>query len=107
MEFESVKAVLFDLDGTLIDTDDTLIARWERRLSRLTWLFPNHDPRPFLRRALTRAERPGNSFVSVLDRLYLDELFDELGQRLYRVRGLATPKTVAPILGADAMLTTL
>ncbi len=107
MTFESVEAVLFDLDGTLIDTDDTLIAQWARRLARLAWLFPQRDPRPFLRRALMQAETPGNAFVGLLDALYLDRVFAELGERLYRARGLATPKTVAPIIGVDVLLTAL
>lgn len=107
MIFESIEAVLFDLDGTLIDTDDTLIAQWERRLARLAWLFPNRDPRPLLRRALMQAETPGNAFISLLDALYLDGVFASLGERLYRARGLATPKTATPIVGVDALLIAL
>jgi len=103
----AIDAILFDLDGTLIHTDNTWLARWERRLTRLAWLFPGRDPRPFLRRALTRAEGPGNSFVGVLDRLRLDETFAQLSERLYRVRGLATPTTVVPIPGTDALLAAL
>lgn len=107
MMFDGIEAIFFDLDGTLIDTDDTLIARWERRLRRLAWLFPHHDPRPLVRRALMRAEAPGNAFVSALDMLYLDQLLHGLSERLYRARGLATPGTVAPIAGADQLLMAL
>jgi len=102
-----IEAILFDLDGTLIDTDDTLIARWEQWLGRLAWLFPQRDPRPFLRRALQRAETPGNTFVSALDALYLDRVLHGFSEWLYRARGLATPNTVTPIAGVDRLLSAL
>lgn len=70
-----IKAVLFDVDGTLSDTDDHLVARISRRLKPLAWLFKDRDPRKFARRLVMAAETPGNFFYQVVDRLGIDKFF--------------------------------
>lgn len=67
--FEEIQAILFDMDGTLIDSDDTAVANVAR------WL------RPFLgeraaevsRWLLMKIESPANAFITLADRLHLDE----------------------------------
>jgi phosphoglycolate phosphatase-like HAD superfamily hydrolase len=44
-----IRALCFDVDGTLCDTDDQWVQSFERWLSPLRPLFPNRDPRPFAR----------------------------------------------------------
>jgi len=70
-----IKAVLFDVDGTLSDTDDHLVARIARRLNPLAWLFKDRDPRRFARRLVMAAETPGNFFYQIADRLGIDKFF--------------------------------
>ena len=83
-----IEVIFFDLDGTLIDTDDAFLDSWSARLARLSWLFPGGDPRPLLRRAMLAAEGPGNAFVTLLDALGLDDGLFAIGDRLGQVRGL-------------------
>lgn len=83
MDKAHIKAILFDLDGTLIDTDDEAVAKLAKRL------------RPFLgRRAprlarwlLMQAETPGNALITLLDWLHLDQPLMQITDRLRRRRG--------------------
>lgn len=82
--FENIEAILFDLDGTLVETDDMAVARLARRIrpilrDRSEWLA---------RWLLMKAETPGNLFVTGLDALGLDERMMWLTDRLRRRRGV-------------------
>jgi N-acetyl-D-muramate 6-phosphate phosphatase len=79
LDLTRVRAICFDVDGTLSDTDDQWVALFERRLKLLRGLFPGQDVRPFARWAIMCAETPGNLVYNLLDRANLD---DEVG-RLY------------------------
>lgn len=68
-----VRAILFDLDGTLADTDDAYLKRAEKMLGPLRLLFPRRDPRPFLRWALTTSIAPLNTLMGFPDVLGLDD----------------------------------
>ena len=94
-----VEAILFDLDGTLIDTDDVMIERVARWLQPLARLFSQGDPKRVLRRAIMASEGPTNAFLTVLDILGLDDEIFALGDRLRRLRGLRTPANFQPVDG--------
>lgn len=66
---------MFDLDGTLADTDDMLVDRLARRLARWAFLMPGRDPTVVARRLMMNAENPFNGLYAWADRLYLDELW--------------------------------
>jgi len=95
-----VEVILFDLDGTLIDTDDAMIERAARRLQPLARLFPQGDLRRVLRRAMMASEGPANAFLTFLDILGLDDELFALGDRLRRLRGLRTSANFQPVDGA-------
>ncbi len=75
MNFDPVKvrAVLFDLDGTLADTDDEFIRRAARLLDPLRLFFPKRDPKPFLRWGAMTVESPLNTLMGFPDWLGLDD----------------------------------
>lgn len=79
MDSARVQAVLFDLDGTLFDTDDVWL---EGLLSRLggTWRLR----RP-ARSLLAWGERTGSRLLTWLDRLDLDDDVDRLAVRALHV----------------------
>jgi N-acetyl-D-muramate 6-phosphate phosphatase len=67
-----VRALLFDIDGTLADTDDEYIRRAGAVIRRLHFLFPQRDPTRFLRWSLMVAETPLNLLMGVPDSLGID-----------------------------------
>ena len=81
----AVEAILFDLDGTLIDTDDEAVAALARRLSPLARLAA---PDALARRLVMWAETPGNALVTLFDRVGVDDNIFAIGDTLRRWRGL-------------------
>lgn len=77
-----VKALLFDIDGTLSDTDDQWVSRLTRALRPLRFLFPKRDPQPFARRLVMSMDAPGNAVFAMLDRFNLDEPLARLSDRM-------------------------
>lgn len=86
LQRDSIKAVFFDLDGTLIDTDDSAIQTWARRLKPVDWLFHNRSPELFLRHLIMRGEGWANGALLVLDRLGLDPVVFAVRNWLRRLR---------------------
>jgi len=84
---EAVRAVLFDIDGTLRDTDDEWVHRLSRWLRPLAWLGREHWPRAAARALVMAAETPFNWLYTWADRLHLDNLLARgLGGRRRPVR---------------------
>ena len=79
-----VEAVLFDLDGTLLESDNALEEQWAERLGGVKRLLPNGDTRRAARRLVMAAEGPVNGLITLLDRLSLDDETFALRRRLRR-----------------------
>jgi HAD superfamily hydrolase (TIGR01509 family) len=69
---EAVKAIFFDVDGTLRDTDDHYAARFERWLRPVARWLPGKDAAATARRMVMRLEKPGNDILGLADRLGID-----------------------------------
>ena len=67
-----VQALLFDIDGTLSDTDNQVVARLERFLRPLAGILAERNPRAAARWLVMGLETPGNITYTALDRLGLD-----------------------------------
>jgi HAD superfamily hydrolase (TIGR01549 family) len=100
---DTVEAVLFDLDGTLMDTDDQAVERLARRLQKLRWPNPSNAARRFV----MTAETPGNAFMTLLDLLGLDAPLKAFSDRLFELRGLHTRENFRIISGVKDMLAAL
>jgi len=75
LDAAKIKAILFDIDGTLSDTDDQMIKQAQRMLSPLR-LFLDEKKRQQAARWLVMAvESPGNAIYNLADRFDLDSLF--------------------------------
>lgn len=79
IDVSKIQAVLFDIDGTLIDTDDMMVMRLARSLKWIKHLNPNFNPERLARRVIMAGEDPGNYLLSIPDRFGFD---DELAKLL-------------------------
>jgi phosphoglycolate phosphatase-like HAD superfamily hydrolase len=92
----AVEAILFDLDGTLIDTDDQAVATLARRLAPLARLVP-FAPAALARRLVMWAETPGNALVTLFDVAGVDDNIFAIGDTLRGWRGLR-PRADLPLV---------
>ena len=100
---EDIEAVLFDLDGTLMDTDDLAVASLARYLTPLSVFF-SINPTALARRLVMWAETPGNALMTFFDAIGLDDNVFAIGDTLRRWRGLYAPPDLPLIPGTDATL---
>ena len=69
-----IRALLFDVDGTLSDSDDHMVSRLRDKLMFLDRLFKPGSAHRFARSFVHFAESPGNWLLQVADRMNLDHL---------------------------------
>ncbi len=69
---QAIDAILFDMDGTLIETDDQEVLKWEARISRL--YRQSDKAAQDARRIVMGLETPANAVFTVLDLFGLDRL---------------------------------
>ena len=67
--FDEIQAILFDMDGTLIDTDNQAVEKLAR------WLRPffRQNARRLARWLTLKIESPTNALITLADALHLDE----------------------------------
>ncbi len=95
-----VRAILFDVDGTLRNTDDEMVASVWRAL-RFTPL-PNKEK--VARRVVMALESPANAAYASLDRLGLDAPLNKVISRLHRTRLGNMPKKFWMVPGVGTLL---
>ena len=100
---DDIDAVLFDMDGTVINTDDTDVARWARRAARFT--SDQQQAENAARRLIMAMETPVNTFFTLLDLVGLDTPVIRLLIALQG--GTDTADLIPPIVGVEAMLEAL
>ncbi len=86
VDFGRVRGLLFDVDGTLSDTDDHMVDQLSEWLSPVAVLFRNRNPRRFARWAVMASETPANFIYGLPDKLGFDEPLARLYNRLSRRR---------------------
>ncbi len=101
--FNQIQAVLFDLDGTLIETDDLAVARLAHRLRP----FAGHRAPRLARWLMMKAETPGNALITLLDWLHLDLPLMGFTDRLRRRRGVYPAPEFHLIAGVEETLMAL
>jgi phosphoglycolate phosphatase-like HAD superfamily hydrolase len=89
LDIARIRALCFDVDGTLSDTDNHLVSRLSRRLKLISFFFKNNDPQSFARRVVMASESPGNFLLGLPDSLDLDRILAALSDFIYRL-GLST-----------------
>jgi phosphoglycolate phosphatase-like HAD superfamily hydrolase len=99
-----VRAILFDLDGTLVDTDDDYIRRAGEFMRGMAFLFPQRDPTRFLRWSLMVSESPLSLLMGMPDWLGVDAPLARLADWFTRRRGAGPPPVFALMAGMDGAL---
>jgi HAD superfamily hydrolase (TIGR01549 family) len=102
-----VRAVLLDLDGTLIETDDVAVAAVAARLRFLGRLATEEQRLHRARRLLMGSEELVNGLMTFLDRLGLDSLPFRLNDALHHWRGIRKPEDFVAVAGSPETLKAL
>jgi N-acetyl-D-muramate 6-phosphate phosphatase len=102
-----VKAICFDVDGTLSDTDDQFVQKLVRLLSPVHFMFHQQDVHPFARRIIMFTEGPGNWVYHYADWMGWDDKIVTIGDRLYEMGIGKTDKPFLLVKGVREMLVTL
>lgn len=93
---DQIDAIFFDLDGTLMDTDDQAVASLASYLAPLSAFFPI-NPTSLARRLVMWAETPGNALMAFFDAIGLDDNVFAIGDTLRHWRGLH-PRSGLPLI---------
>jgi N-acetyl-D-muramate 6-phosphate phosphatase len=72
LQVSRIRALFFDVDGTLIDTDDLFVQKVERSLRSIRFLFRDRDPHRAARRFVMWSEAPANFLMGIPDTLGVD-----------------------------------
>ncbi len=90
LDKQRIKAICFDIDGTLSDTDNQMIAQVQRWLTPLRMLIDQEALPIIARRVVMALESPVNLMYEWLDRLHLDRILawvmDRFSGRGYKKR---------------------
>ena len=107
ISFDAVEAILFDLDGTLVETHNRWAAKLGAKLAFLKRILPRLDPQAIGRSLVMAIETPANYLVSLSEHLGLGSSFFGLSDRFRQSKGLATRGTSRPIEGTERLLAAL
>lgn len=94
-----IKALCFDVDGTLSDTDDLYMQKISRFLPRFLFKDPDHTARRFV----MWIEAPGNALLGLADKLSIDNEMVAIINWLSRHRKQSSKKFLL-VPGVDEML---
>jgi HAD superfamily hydrolase (TIGR01509 family) len=107
LDASRVRGVLFDIDGTLADTDDQAVRFAARVLSRLHVASTGRSSDMLARRLVMAAEGPANALLNLADRLMLDELVRPAVNGIDRRREGRTQRSPTLVPGVEALLESL
>jgi HAD superfamily hydrolase (TIGR01549 family) len=99
LELSRIRALCFDVDGTLSDTDDLYARQVQHLLPRFLFRNPMHSARRFV----MWGEAPGNALLGLADTLQIDDEMVALINWMYRNRKYSAKKFLL-VPGVDEML---
>ena len=103
LDFGKVRAVIFDIDGTLSDSDDQMVLKIKGWLKPLRFMLSPRKRQSIARWLVMALESPGNFLYNLFDRFSLDSLMMRWMNRLTRNRK-NRPRKYRIIPGVEEML---
>ena len=104
LDIGRIKAICFDVDGTLSDTDDVWVSQFSGRLQIfLPWL-KKESLHSISRSLVMAAESPANLAYRMLDWLHLDARIEKLISWISRKKGIISGTPFQAIPGVIPML---
>ena len=107
LEPAHIQALLFDVDGTLMDTDDQMVQQLADWLGILKWFLPESQRKKLARRIIMRMESPSNRILQFLDWTGLDGVYAAVNNRLHQWGWRRLPTEFPLIPGTIAALESL
>ena len=99
LDISKIKALCFDVDGTLSDTDDLYVQKVRKFFPRILFKDPDHSARRFI----MWIEAPGNALLGLADTLHLDDEMVAVINWISR-RQKHSSKKFLLVPGVDSML---
>lgn len=106
-DVERIKAICFDVDGTLSNTDDQWVSRFERFFTPFRKVMFGYQPHQAARMVVMGMETPGNLLYHFLDILRIDGHFAKLYSFLAQRMKLVQRKQFLIVEGTHVMLEAL
>jgi predicted PurR-regulated permease PerM/phosphoglycolate phosphatase-like HAD superfamily hydrolase len=97
----SVRAILFDLDGTLLSIGDGAVEQLAQRLGSIPLLSRLYDDERMARRVIARSRRPLNIAADLANVVGLDGRFPSWEEWLHRLYGGQEPPHYALVEGVQ------
>jgi phosphoglycolate phosphatase-like HAD superfamily hydrolase len=104
LDCSRIKAICFDVDGTLSDTDDQFVHRLVKIMTPFRFALSGSDILRLARKMVMFTEGPGNWVYSLADRVGLDGIIVSIGERLYDLGLGNSPQPFQIITGVREML---
>lgn len=92
LNLSKVQTIFFDVDGTLRDTDDQYVARFNKALRPFRFLFRQQNTLPAARTLVMAFEDPVNDLFGLADRLGIDGPLHRLVELAGSTRNGRTPE---------------
>ena len=106
LQVSRIRAICFDVDGTLSDTDDVMVAQLTELLKPFHALFSGRDLTRVARQIVMEAEAPANFVYGIPDLIGLDkEIFALKDWIVHQSKQNTRPFQLVP--GTEGMLETL
>ncbi len=107
LNISRIRALCFDIDGTLSDTNHYMVAQCAKILHSLNFLSPRRNVQYVARRWIMTIENPTNFLVSISDTIGLNWSMGWLMDLVYRSLGPGPKKNFQLVPGTQEMLQTL
>jgi HAD superfamily hydrolase (TIGR01509 family) len=104
LDLTRIRALCFDVDGTLSDTDDLFVEKLARLLQPFHFLFPRKNVKRVARRVVMATEAPANFLIGLPDVIGLDDKMAALIDLVYRTLGHKPKKDFLLVPGVREML---